>query len=323
MAESIDRLSIEIVSDASKASDAVERLTTQLIQLKSALKGIDASGLKNLSGAMNSAGASSNKLTAEQKKQALQAKRLQSAYNSLVGTTKQIAAQQVSLRSTLLRVAGVFGTIYAACFMPVRAFGALKKAINYAADLTEIQNVVDVTFGNAASKIDEFTKTSIKDFGINELSVKTFAARYQSMGVAMGITNEQVKKAHEYLSQFRTPTGAINGYNEMSNSMADMSINLTKLTGDLASFYDQNQEDVAQALQSGIFAGQTRPLRQYGVDLTQATLQEWALSQGINANIASMTQAEKTMLRYEYTMQRLGMAQGDFQRTSHRGKRVA
>ncbi len=230
---------------------------------------------------------------------------------------KEIHGQSINVLGGLRRLAGVFGTVYASLFMFVGAFRRLKEAIGYAADLTEIQNVVDVTFGNAASKIDEFTQTSIKDFGINELSVKTFAARYQSMGVAMGITNEQVKNAHEYLSQFRTPTGAINGYNELSNSMADMSINLTKLTGDLASFYDQNQEDVAQALQSGIFAGQTRPLRQYGVDLTQATLQEWALSQGINANIASMTQAEKTMLRYEYTMQRLGMAQGDFQRTQH------
>ena len=230
---------------------------------------------------------------------------------------KTIHGQSVNVLSSLRRLAGVFGTVYASLFMFVGAFHKIKEAIGYAADLTEIQNVVDVTFGNAASKIDEFTQTSIKDFGLNELSVKQFASRYQSMGVAMGITNEQVKNAHEYLSQFRTPTGAINGYNEMSNSMADMSLNLTKLTGDLASFYDQNQEDVAQALQSGIFAGQTRPLRQYGVDLTQATLQEWALSQGINANIASMTQAEKTMLRYEYTMQRLGMAQGDFVRTQH------
>ena len=57
--------------------------------------------------------------------------------------------------------------------MLVRAFGALKKAINYAADLTEIQNVVDVTFGSAASKIDEFTKTSIKDFGINAEDINT------------------------------------------------------------------------------------------------------------------------------------------------------
>ena len=236
---------------------------------------------------------------------------------------KSIHGQSINVMGSLRRLAGVFGTVYASLFMFVGAFHKLKEAIGYAADLTEIQNVVDVTFGNAAKKVDEFTQTSIKDFGINELSVKTFAARYQSMGVAMGITNEQVKNAHEYLSQFRTPTGAVNGYNELSDSMADMSINLTKLTGDLASFYDQNQEDVAQALQSGIFAGQTRPLRQYGVDLTQATLQEWALSQGINANIASMTQAEKTMLRYEYTMQRLGMAQGDFQRTSHRVKRVA
>ena len=306
---SIDTLNIKIQSDAQGASKQLEVLTDRLNTLKGALNGINANGLRNVNDALKGAGSSGNKASNGAKKTSV-------AYKQLSATISQIRAQNVSFKSTMLGIAGAFGTVYASCFMLIRAFRLLKGAIEYAADLTEIQNVIDVTFGNAAQKVDEFTQTSIRDFGLNELSVKTFAARYQSMGVAMGITNEQVKNAHEYLSQFRTPTGAINGYNELSNSMADMSINLTKLTGDLASFYDQDHEDVARALQSGIFAGQTRPLRQYGVDLTQATLQEWAMKQGIDSNIASMTAAEKTMLRYEYVMQRLGMAQGDFQRTS-------
>ena len=72
--------------------------------------------------------------------------------------------------------------------------------------------------------------------------------------------------------------------------------------------------DVADDLAS-IFTGSTRPLRQYGLDLTQATLKEWALSQGMNANIQSMTQAEKAMLRYQYVLAHTGAAQGDFART--------
>ena len=31
---------------------------------------------------------------------------------------------------------------------------------------------------------------------------------------------------------------------------------------------------------AAIFTGQTRPLRDYGLDLTQATLKEWAMKQG-------------------------------------------
>lgn len=249
----IDALSIKITSETQSASEQLKTLTERLRELKGALKGIDASGLRNVSKAVRSAGADTRQAVSG-------AKQANAAYKQLASTMKQIRNQNINLKSSMLKIAGVFGTVYASCFMLVRAFKVLGKAIDYAADLTEIQNVIDVTFGNAGQKIEDFTKESIKNFGMNELSVKQFAAQFQSMGVAMGITGQQVSDAHSYLSQFTTPTGAINGYNELSDSMADMSINLVKLTGDLASFYDKDQTEVAQALQSGIFSGQTRPL---------------------------------------------------------------
>ena len=43
----------------------------------------------------------------------------------------------------------------------------------------------------------------------------------------------------------------------------------------MASFYDMEQSDVARNLQA-VFTGETEPLRKYGLDLTQATLKEWA-----------------------------------------------
>lgn len=44
-------------------------------------------------------------------------------------------------------------------------------------------------------------------------------------------------------------------------------------------------------------------------------MQAWALSRGIDADMRSMTQAEKTMLRYQYVLANTGAATGDFQRT--------
>ena len=309
----VDTLHIHVMADTSSATRPIDDLAQSLKKLKRGLSQISLTRLSAQSGNMKNA---TNALSIALQKQ--QARfNLSSSYAKKFGATlNSIKAQTISLRSSLSRLASMFGTLYASLFFFVPLIHKIKDAIGYAADLTEIQNVVDVTFGQMKNKIEDFTKTSIRDFGMNELSAKQYASQFQSMGLAMGITGEQVKKAHEYLADFKTPTGAINGYNAMSDSLADMSINLTKLTGDLASFRDKNQSDVAQALQSGIMAGQTRPLRQYGVDLTQATLQEWALSRGIDANIASMTQAQKTMLRYEYTMERLGMAQGDYIRTS-------
>lgn len=202
-----------------------------------------------------------------------------------------------------------FGKLYANFFIVFRLFRKLGEAINLSSQLTELQNVVDVTFGNMASRLDDMAQTSIQDFGMSELTLKKIASRYQAMGSAMGITDDAVKKSTEYLSS----QNAI--YDDTASTMADVSIQLTKLTADMASFYDVSQSDVAEDLQS-VFTGMTRPLRQYGLDLTQATLQEWALSQGMNANIQTMTQAEKTMLRYQYVMAHTTNAMGDFKRTS-------
>lgn len=191
-------------------------------------------------------------------------------------------------RKKSFSLASAIGKLYAQYWLLLRAFRGIGTGITLASDLTEVQNVVDVAFGQYRSKIEDFAEVSIQDYGMSELTAKQIASRYQAMGGAIGFTQKE---------------------------MADMSIALTKLTGDMASFYNVSQEAVAEDL-AAIFTGQTRPLRTYGLDLTQATLQEWALSQGMEANIATMTQAEKVLLRYNYVMAQTGMAQGDFARTS-------
>ncbi len=210
-----------------------------------------------------------------------------------------------------------FGKLYANFFIVIRLFNLFKKSIDFASDLTEVQNIVDTTFGSMSKKVEEFASTSIQSFGMSELTAKTVAGQFQAMGTAMGISNQQVKQATEYLNGLgKTVNGLSYGYNTVSDSMADMSLNLTKLAADMGSFYNKTYEDVAEQLQSGVMSGNARVLRQYGLDLTQATVQEWALKHGLDANMKSMSQSEKVMLRYQYVMANTGAAQGDFAKTS-------
>lgn len=51
----------------------------------------------------------------------------------------------------------------------------------------------------------------------------------------------------------------------------DMALQMTALSGDLASFYNTTNEEAFEALQS-IITGTTRPMRRFGIDLTEATL---------------------------------------------------
>lgn len=201
-------------------------------------------------------------------------------------------------------LAAAIGRFYATYWLLLRVFRQLKKAMDISSDLTEVQNVVDVTFQDMSDKVEELSSRSIEDFGMSELTTKTIASRFQAMGTAMSIDKGLIKNANQYLSD------QTRGYVELSDSMADVSLTLTKLTADMASFYNMNQKDVAEDLES-IFTGQTRPLRTYGLDLTQATLQEWAMKQGMDVNIRTMSQAEKTMLRYQYVLANTGAAQGE------------
>ena len=66
--------------------------------------------------------------------------------------------------------------------------GLFRKAIDISSDLTEVQNVVDVTFGDMAYKVEDFAKTSIQQFGMSELSLKQYASRFKAMDSAMGIS---------------------------------------------------------------------------------------------------------------------------------------
>lgn len=191
-------------------------------------------------------------------------------------------------KSSSFSLAAALGKLYASYWLLFRAFSKIKDAIDISSSLTEVENVVRTTFGNYEKLIQDFSKKSIQDFGMSELTAKQVASRFQAMGTAMGFSQ---------------------------GKMADMSLQLTKLTADMASFYDMEQSDVARNLQA-VFTGETEPLRKYGLDLTQATLKEWAMKQGLDADISSMTQAEKTMLRYQYVMANTAAAQGDFARTS-------
>lgn len=209
------------------------------------------------------------------------AKSITSSFNGFSSSASTVTKKSFSLASAI-------GKVYATYWALFRGFRLLGDAIDISSSLTEVENVVRQTFGQYESLINNFAKTSIEKFGMSELSAKQFASRFQAMGTALDIPQGQ---------------------------MAKMSIRLTELAGDMASFYDVSQEDIAKSLQS-VFSGTTAPMRRYGIDLTQATLKEWALKQGLDANISSMTQAQKAMLRYQYVLAHTTNITGDFARTA-------
>jgi phage-related protein len=162
-----------------------------------------------------------------------------------------------------------------------------KVATESASDLQEVQNIVDVTFGDMEKKVEDFASTSIEKFGMSELSAKQTAGSFMAMGNAMGFARKDA---------------------------ANMSLQLTALTGDFASFYNISQ-DYARVALSAVYTGETETLKRYGIILTEANLQQYALSQGITTSVKAMSAQEKTLLRYNYILQATKDMQGDFSRT--------
>lgn len=170
-----------------------------------------------------------------------------------------------------------------------KAFDVVKSGIDYASDLAEVQNVVDVSFGNSADSINSWAKEALNAYGMNEVTAKRYAGTMGAMLKSSGLTGD---------------------------SIVDMSKDLSGLAGDVASFYNLDLDEAFTKIRSGI-SGETEPLKQLGISMTVANLEAYALSQGITKSYASMSQAEQVMLRYNYLMSVSADAQGDFARTQN------
>lgn len=311
-------------ANISKQSAEITQLTASISKLGSKSAGYAADNIRNLGGALkevmttlsNAPRVSNNiiQMTNALANLSQQGSKVGSASRSLVTGFSNTSKSIKRTRSGFRGLASTIGKFYATYWLVMRAVGKLGSAVDLASQLTEVQNVVDTTFGDMASKVDDFTKTSIQDFGMSELTVKQISSRFQALGTSIGISSEQVANGTAVANKALMSQN--NTLYKTTDSMADMSLNLTRLAGDMASFYDVDQADVAKSLQS-IFSGTIAPLRRYGLDLTQATLSEWAMKNGLDANIKSMTQAEKVLLRYNYVMANTQAAQGDFAKTAN------
>ncbi len=187
----------------------------------------------------------------------------------------------------LKSVLGKLGGVVAAAFSIKAIIDFSKAAIDLGSDLEEVQNVVDVSFGSMAGACEEFASTAITKFGMSELAAKQTASTYMAMAKGMGVAE---------------------------GAASDMSITLAGLSGDVASFYNLDQEDAAKKLQ-GVFTGESEALKSLGVVMTQTNLKQFALEKGMNANIEAMSQAELVALRYAFVTDALSLAAGDFERT--------
>lgn len=195
-----------------------------------------------------------------------------------------------SIGSAFSSLASKIGGLMATAFAAEEIFEFGKEAVELGSALAEVQNVVDVTFGQKGSQvINDFAKNAIKQFGLSELSAKQFSSTMGAMLKSMGDFDD--------------------------TQIIEMSTALAGLAGDMASFYNIDAQEAFDKLRSGI-SGETEPLKQLGINLSVANLEAFALAQGITKSYDKMSESEKALLRYNYLLSATADAQGDFARTS-------
>lgn len=170
----------------------------------------------------------------------------------------------------------------------------LQGMTDESVDFVETSNLFSVSMGKGLKGLNGYYEKAVRfqneleeKLGTNIAESMNYQALFNSMSKSMGISAK-----YAYI----------------------LSKNFTKLGYDLSSLYNIDPENAMQKLRAGL-AGQTKPLRDLGLDITQQSLQPIADSLGIDRSVKNMSQAEKMVLRYIAVLKQAQIAQGDFANT--------
>ena len=159
-------------------------------------------------------------------------------------------------------------------------------AANYASDYEENLNKLDVAFGSNSQAVKDWANNAREAYGLSKVQATEAASAFGALGKGIGLSEQDA---------------------------ANMSMTLTGLSADLGSYFNVGTAESSKALE-GIFTGESEALKKFGVVMTDTNLKQFAADQGLVWS--EMDQTQKTMLRYQYVLDKTKDAQGDFARTS-------
>lgn len=189
---------------------------------------------------------------------------------------------------SLLRTLGTnIGSLYVLYMATKKVANVFADWFNESNDYIETLNLFNVTMRDTAESAYKYADSVQRIMGIDISEWMNYQGTFQQLAKGFGVVSEQADV---------------------------MSQNLTQLSYDLASFFNVDVEKAFDKL-SAAMTGQVKGLRQFGIDTTVASLQEYALAKGIEVSVKEMTQAQKSVLRYNYILEKSIDIQGDMART--------
>ena len=198
--------------------------------------------------------------------------------------TKRTADRTNKAFTTISRGAkGLLGAVV------VREFAqAAAGAVDFASHVEEAQAKSSVVFGAFTDDVRKSLTDFGKEVGRSEFALEEMAASVQDTFVPMGFARGEA---------------------------ADLSVSLTKLATDVASFNNASDTETMKAFQSAL-VGNHETVRQFGIVITEAELKAELFEMGITKSMKQVTAAEKVQARYNLIMKGTTDAHGDAARTA-------
>jgi hypothetical protein len=172
------------------------------------------------------------------------------------------------------------------------AFGAIVtggyKAAQAASDFNETVSKSGIIFGTASTEIKKFADTAAASLGLSRQAALDAAATMGTFGKSAGLAG---------------------------TDLSNFSIEMVKLSGDLASFHNANPADVALALGAAL-RGEAEPIRKFGVLLNDAAVKAQAMKMGLYDGTGALSAQAKVLATQKLILEQTSDAQGDFARTS-------
>lgn len=303
MAAQIDRLEIEIEAQASKANKQLDLMISKLNKLSGVLSGLNTSNIGNVVGSNSGVRSSTNGL------------------KTLSNSMSRFAFSSDKASKSTKSLAAVFGNFYANCFLLIRGFKALGKAVEASMDYIETYNYYNVTMSKIASEFSDqwqrYGYESAENYGnsfaarLNELTRKMSGYKVGEDGVLSISGGQNLSLDPEQLMQYQSNVAAItNSVGLVGETSVNTAKALSMLAADMSSLKNIDMSTVMTNFQSGLI-GQSRALYKYGIDITNATLQTYAYKYGLQTAVSEMTQADKMQLRLLAILDQSKVAWGD------------
>jgi hypothetical protein len=173
----------------------------------------------------------------------------------------------------------------AAAGAAIVAFGV--SSVKAASKLEESINALQVTFGVASNSLLEFSKNSAMTVGMSAADFNSFAVQFAGFATKVGKSSVEV---------------------------SDIIKGLAVRTADFASVMNIEVADAARVFQSAL-AGETEPIKKFGIDMSAAAVEAFALATGLAKTKGEITETVKQQARLGLLLKETNKVAGDFKNT--------